>query len=93
MTRIATPSRLPIRVFYLIAALFFKTGERIRNMLSVMERDVGSIFMPMEDDLAGKYGTGGEEPFLRDGALRLGALSFPTRSISASSRNLPFRTS
>ncbi len=62
---------------YLIAALFFKTGERIRNMLSVMERDVGSIFMLMEDDLAGKYGTDGdEEPLLRNGELRVGGCGF-----------------
>ncbi|MGA2547849.1 MAG: amidohydrolase family protein [Rectinemataceae bacterium] len=62
---------------YLIAALFFKTGERMRNMLSVMERDVGSIFELMEDDLAGKFAREGDDPPLfRDGKLRLGKLGF-----------------
>jgi predicted TIM-barrel fold metal-dependent hydrolase len=62
---------------YLIAALFFKTGERMRNMLSVMERDVGSIFELMEDDLAGKFAKDDDEaPLLADGELRLGDLRF-----------------
>jgi hypothetical protein len=62
---------------YLIAALFFKTGERMRNMLSVMERDAGSIFELMEDDLAGKFARDGDDPpILRDGELRLGKLGF-----------------
>jgi hypothetical protein len=62
---------------YLITALFFKNGERIRNMLSVMEREVGSIFELMEDDLAGTFATEGDEPpLLRDGKLRLGKLGF-----------------
>ena len=45
---------------YLITALFFKTGERIRNMLSVMERDARSVFELMEDDLAGAFARPGE---------------------------------
>jgi hypothetical protein len=62
---------------YLIAALFFKTGERMRNALSVMERDVGSIFHLMEDDLAGRFAKEEEgEPFIAGGELRLGALRF-----------------
>lgn len=62
---------------YLVAALFFKAGERIRNMLSVMERDVGSIFALMEDDLAGEFDKpGGEAPLLHDGTLRLGSLRY-----------------
>lgn len=62
---------------YLIAALFFKTGERMRNMLSVMERDVGSIFELMEDDLAGVFAKPGEDaPLLGGGALALGGLRF-----------------
>jgi predicted TIM-barrel fold metal-dependent hydrolase len=61
---------------YLIAALFFKTGERMRNALSVMERDVGSIFQLMEDDLAGRFAREGEEPLLAGGRLTLGASSY-----------------
>ncbi len=62
---------------YLITALFFKTGERMRNMISVMERDVGSIFELMEDDLAGAYAKpGDEEPLLQDGELHLGGMRF-----------------
>jgi hypothetical protein len=62
---------------YLITALFFKTGERMRNLLSVMERDVGSIFELMEDDLAGAFAQEGDDPpLLRDGELVLGGLRF-----------------
>jgi hypothetical protein len=61
---------------YLITALFFKAGERMRNMLSVMEHDVASIFELMEDDLAGKFGEEGDEPLIREGALALGSLRF-----------------
>jgi predicted TIM-barrel fold metal-dependent hydrolase len=62
---------------YLVAALFFKGGDRVRNMLSVMERDVGSIFELMEDDLAGKFsGPGAEPPVIGEGELRLGRLRF-----------------
>jgi hypothetical protein len=62
---------------YLVSALFFKSGERVRNMFSVMERDVCSIFELMEDDLAGAFTEAGDgAPLLRDGALRLGSLSF-----------------
>jgi hypothetical protein len=62
---------------YLMTALFFKTGERMRNMLLVMEREVGSIFELMEDDLKGKFAKEGDgEPLIRGGLLRLGGLSF-----------------
>jgi predicted TIM-barrel fold metal-dependent hydrolase len=62
---------------YLITALFFKTGERIRNMLSVMERDARSIFELMEDDLAGNFAREGDgPPLLGEGELRLGSLRF-----------------
>lgn len=62
---------------YLIAALFFKGGDRVRNMLSVMERDAGSIFELMEDDLEGKFsGPGAEPPLVGRGELRLGNLRF-----------------
>jgi predicted TIM-barrel fold metal-dependent hydrolase len=62
---------------YLVAALFFKAGERMRNMLAVMERDVGSIFELMEDDLSGMFARLGDgKPLLKDGVLRLGALRY-----------------
>jgi hypothetical protein len=61
---------------YLITALFFKAGERMRNMLSVMEHDVASIFEIMEDDLAGKFGEAVDAPLLLGRELALGALSF-----------------
>lgn len=62
---------------YLISSLFFKAGERIRNMLAVMENDVGSIFRLMEDDLAGAFATEGDgEPLLCAGELRMGRLRF-----------------
>jgi hypothetical protein len=61
---------------YLIASLFFKSGDRVRNMLSVMEHDVASIFELMEDDLAGVFGKEGGTPLVRGGKLALGALRF-----------------
>jgi hypothetical protein len=62
---------------YLAAALFFKGGERVRNMLSVMENDVASIFALMEDDLGGRYAKPGDPPpLLARGELTLGRLRF-----------------
>jgi hypothetical protein len=62
---------------YLITALFFKTGERIRNMLSVMERDARSVFELMEDDLAGAFARPGDgPPLLSGGHLRVGGESY-----------------
>jgi hypothetical protein len=62
---------------YLVTSMFLKVGERMRNMLSVMERDVGSIFRLMEDDLAGVYAEEGDgSPLLAGDALRIGGLEF-----------------
>ena len=62
---------------YLASSLFLKGGERIRNMLSVMENDVGSIFLLMEDDLAGRYSKPGDgQAPLSGDELSLGPLSF-----------------
>ena len=62
---------------YLVAALFLKGGERVRNMLAVMENDAGSIFALMEDDLAGRYSKPGDPPPLLSRAeLALGRLRF-----------------
>lgn len=40
---------------YLVSSFFHRGGEKLRNMLSVMENEPGDIFMMMEDDLAGLY--------------------------------------
>jgi len=62
---------------YLVSSLFLKTGERIRNMLAVMENDAGSIFSLMEDDLAGAFATADDpRPLLSDGELGIGRLRF-----------------
>lgn len=62
---------------YLVTSLFAKAGDRIRNMLAVMENDVGSIFSLMEDDLAGTYAKLDDPPpLLQGGELRLGRLRF-----------------
>jgi hypothetical protein len=62
---------------FLVTTLFLRAGERIRNMLSVMENDIGSIFALMEDDLAGLYAKAGDgEPLLRGGELALGGMRF-----------------
>jgi predicted TIM-barrel fold metal-dependent hydrolase len=62
---------------YLVGALFLKGGERIRNMLAVMENDVGSIFCLMEDDLLGRFAKPGDGPaLLSRGELGLGRLRF-----------------
>jgi predicted TIM-barrel fold metal-dependent hydrolase len=62
---------------YLVGAIFTKGGESMRNMLAVMENDVGSLFMLMEDDLLGKYAKPGDPPpLLAGGELVLGRLRF-----------------
>jgi predicted TIM-barrel fold metal-dependent hydrolase len=62
---------------YLVSALFMKAGERVRNMVSVMENDVGSIFELMEDDLAGAFAkTDDPPPLLQNGELAMGSLRF-----------------
>lgn len=62
---------------YLVSALFLRGGERIRNMLAVMENDVGSIFSLMEDDLRGKYAKPGDPPpLIAGGELVLGGQSY-----------------
>jgi len=62
---------------YLVASLFLKGGERIRNMLAVMENDVGSIFRLMEDDLAGRFAKEGDPPaLLTEGSLSVGSQGF-----------------
>jgi len=58
---------------YLASSFFHRGGEKLRNMLSVMENEPGDIFILMEDDLAGAYAKAAEEtPLLMDGRLRVG---------------------
>lgn len=61
---------------FLLTSFFSKGGERLRNLLSVMERQAGEIFELMEDDLLGRYAKGPEEPLVVGGKLRLGGLEF-----------------
>ncbi len=62
---------------YLMGAVFAKGGESIINMLAVMENDVGSIFMLMEDDLLGRYSKPGDPPALiQNNELAIGRLHF-----------------
>jgi predicted TIM-barrel fold metal-dependent hydrolase len=62
---------------YLVSALFMKGGERMRNMLAVMENDVGSLFALMEDDLSGVFAKKGDpEPLLGNGKLAVSGLCF-----------------
>jgi hypothetical protein len=58
---------------YLGTSFFNRGGQKLRNMLSVMENKPGDIFMLMEDDLCGKYAkTETEQALVRDGKLHLG---------------------
>ncbi|HWR12012.1 MAG TPA: amidohydrolase family protein [Rectinemataceae bacterium] len=58
---------------YLASSLFHRGGEKIRNMLSVMENEPGDIFKLMEDDLTGVYAKSADEkPLAQDGVLELG---------------------
>ena len=62
---------------YLASSFFHRGGEKLRNMLSVMENEPGDIFMLMEDDLAGQYAKTAEEPPLfADGRLRVGGRDY-----------------
>jgi len=62
---------------YLSSSFLHKGGEKLRNMLSVMENEPGDIFMLMEDDLKGKYGKSEKElPLVRDGRLHMGEMSY-----------------
>lgn len=61
---------------FLLTSFFAKGGDRLRNLMSVMERTTGEIFELMEDDLRGLYGPGGHEPLIADGLLRIGGLEF-----------------
>lgn len=49
---------------------------KMKNLLSVMENDMGSFFMLMEDDLAGTYLKDGREPLIRDRVLSIGGREY-----------------
>lgn len=62
---------------YLASSFFHRGGEKLRNMLSVMENEPGDIFMLMEDDHAGQYAKTAEEmPLFANGRLRVGGLEY-----------------
>ena len=62
---------------YLASSFFRRGGEKLRNMLSVMENEPGDIFMLMEDDLAGVY-TKSEKrkPLIENGKISIGGHSY-----------------
>ncbi|MFZ2780732.1 MAG: amidohydrolase family protein [Rectinemataceae bacterium] len=62
---------------YLAKAMFRKGGERVQNLLAVMENEPGDTFLLMEDDLAGLYATSGDAlPLLSEGLLEVGGSSY-----------------
>ena len=62
---------------FMLTSFFSKGGERLRNLLAVMERQAGEIFELMEDDLLGEFSRKGEaRPLFTDGHLRIGGLEF-----------------
>ncbi len=57
---------------YLSSSFLHRGGEKLRNMLAVMENEPGDIFMLMEDDLKGKYEKPkNDKPLIRDGRLHM----------------------
>jgi len=68
---------------YLASSLFHRGGEKIRNMLSVMENEPGDIFKLMEDDLTGVYAKSTDEtPLVQDGILDVGGRKYGRLVIS-----------
>ncbi len=67
---------------YLAASLLNRGGERLRNLLAVMDNDCADILFLMEDDLAGQFSVpkGGkkftEDPPLRNGSFRMAGKNF-----------------
>lgn len=58
---------------YLLRALLRHGGKELRNLLSVVENDAAGIFLLMEDDLAGRYGSRaeGRGRVIADGGIEL----------------------
>ena len=48
------------------------TRGRFLNVLTVMENDIGAMFMMMEDDLAGRFGQREDQPLIRNKKLHVG---------------------
>ncbi|HUX39299.1 MAG TPA: hypothetical protein VMV44_15475, partial [Rectinemataceae bacterium] len=62
---------------FMLTSFFSKGGERLRNLLAVMERQAGEIFELMEDDLLGKFSQDDEaEALYSGGSLKIGGLEF-----------------
>ncbi|HWP67901.1 MAG TPA: amidohydrolase, partial [Rectinemataceae bacterium] len=68
---------------YLASSFFHRGGEKLRNMLSVMENEPGDIFMLMEDDLAGIYAKSeSQKPLIENGRISIGGNSYKKLLIS-----------
>ena len=52
------------------------TRRHLRNLLAVMEHDVGGMFLLMEDDLSGKFRSARDTAFLHDDVLSIGGNSY-----------------
>jgi hypothetical protein len=78
---------------YIASSFFHRGGEKLRNMLSVMENEPGDIFMLMEDDLKGVYAKPGkankaddkqrdDKPLIASGLLKIGSQKYGKLVIS-----------
>lgn len=66
---------------YLASSMLKRGGEKVRNLLAVMDNDCADILFLMEDDLAGQFEDAKNAKFkepapLREGSLHIGELSF-----------------
>lgn len=52
------------------------TRSHLLNLLSVMENDIGAMLLMMEDDLAGRFRTSGEQPLIRNKKLHVGGVEY-----------------
>jgi len=52
------------------------TRSHLLNLLTVMENDIGAMFLIMEDDLAGRFRKSGDQPFIRDEKLHVGGADY-----------------
>lgn len=60
-----------------VAEWLKKPGKSVRNLLNVMENNIGSMFEMVEDDLMGKYRKNPRDKvFLSDGILTVGKESY-----------------
>lgn len=62
---------------FILTSFFAKGGERIRNILAVMEMEAGEVFELMEDDLLGAFAKPGDpEALAAGGSLAIAGRSF-----------------